>query len=183
MKARVPILLILGVFAGLSAISCGGGAKNTNPAGPGSAAPATAAAPSTDGDSADLTGGSDVSASGASIQTWHLKDACVDGRGIRYRLFDMNTGARTKQFKIRSGSSQNLRVLCNTGHKICVGATQDPPHGIQWGVGLDGSGKISAPACATCSSRSKNVTFLCRKKSAGSLDVFGGDDEDLDADE
>ena len=182
MKARVPILLILGVLAGLTAISCGG--KNANPAGPAGLPPAEAAAPTTGDDSVDLTGGSEVSASSLSIMPWSLKDACSDNLGIRYKLFDIASGARTKLLRIRSNGSSNVRVLCVTGRKICVGATQDPPRGTSWGVGINGDGRANLASCAACSSRTKRVTFLCRKKAApGLADSFGEDDELLDADE
>ncbi len=183
MKARVPILLILGVFTGLTAISCGG--KDANPAGPGASPPAAASAPTTDDDSVDLTGGAEVSASNhISVMPWSLKDACNDGKGIRYKLFDIDTGARTKLFKIRSNSSSNLKVFCFTRDKICVGAAPDGKGGDSWGVGINGDGSPSNPSCAACSSRTKRVTFTCKKKNvAASSDLFGGGDEFLDADE
>ncbi len=186
MKARVPILLILGVFTGLAAMSCGG-AKNSNPAAPGGSAPAAASAPTADDEDVDLTGGAEVSASNhISIMPWSLKDGCSDNLGIRYKLFDVTRGGRfrTRLLKIRSNSSVNIRVACFTRDKICVGATQDPPRGASWGVGINGDGKANLASCAACSSKTKRVTFLCRKKTAAGLaDAFGEDDEFLDADE
>jgi hypothetical protein len=153
MRSRASALLFASVVTALAGLRCGGG----SPAGPaeGTAAP-TAATPG------------DASAAAAARrlqkQRWIVEDDCDDRRGIRVRLHDFTdrvTRFPRGYWTIRSGGSINRVIECERGHQICLGAVQDPPPGLEWGVGLRGD-RFPCPGPGKCCFRCDAFAHLLK---------------------
>ena len=91
------------------------------------------------------------------VMTWSFDDNCADGRGIQFRLFDLDNNDvwppnRTSTYHVQSGEIDHLQSIpCVLSQTICYGAVPDPDDGIHfWGVGLDGAQPRSAGFCGVC---------------------------------
>jgi hypothetical protein len=124
----------------------------------------------------------EVAASAKVNQRWTFQDRCNDRRGIRARLFD-KTNRTTKwpasgYYRISSLSQATKTISCDSGHKICFGAVQDPPVGSgHWGVGINGNFGCSA-CCTLCRATALRVTLSCGRGFSDS-----GDDIEFDGGE
>lgn len=150
-------------------VSCGG-----NPA-----TPETAQVPSITG----VETGDGVEAAGRlTKQRWIVEDACADGRGTRVRLFDF-TG-RGGQFPrhgywlVANGGTLNRVIECERSHQICLGAVQDPPPGLQWGVGIRGDRfpcNFPNRCCFRCDTFAHRLTLSCQARTTKNLDELEGE--------
>jgi hypothetical protein len=155
--------------------SCGGG----SPAAPQPDAAAAVAAGEPDGA---------VSASGRlTKQRWIVEDACRDGRGDRVRLHDFT--ARGGQFPLRgfwrlaSGGTLNRVIECQRGHQICLGAVQEPPPGLEWGVGIRGDRypcKTPGRCCFRCDTYAHRLKLSCEARTTNGLAEIEGDIDEAD---
>ncbi|MFN2425168.1 MAG: dockerin type I domain-containing protein [Candidatus Binatia bacterium] len=85
---------------------------------------------------------------------WTLSDGCNDGKGIQYRLFDVDhdlvSPGGDQAWIIESfGGKSAVPVACINGAKICYGGEQRPPTGLYWGVGINGDEGCQS-CCLTC---------------------------------
>ena len=88
---------------------------------------------------------------------WSFDDNCADGRGIQFRLFDLDyhnvwPPDPGLAYQVGSGETDHLQSIpCVSFETICYGAVPSPDNGvIFWGVGLDGSHPPCAQCCWTC---------------------------------
>jgi hypothetical protein len=161
MLRRWPFGLCM--IAALLATGCGG---------EGPAAPAPEAAPRVASLESD-----EVSASGVrrAKQRWIVADACADGRGMRVRLHDFTD--RSEQFprgywRLASGATLNRVIECQTGHQICLGAVQDPPPGLEWGVGMRGQRypcQRPGRCCFRCDTYAHFLELRCEARTSQGL--------------
>ncbi len=181
-KPRIPLLLVLGVFTGLSAISCGGG---DNPAAPAAKAPDAVASFGESG--ADAAGLGDINTVNV-IQGWTITDGCADGKGIRARLWEARpplvlTGRFTRIFATRNSlGSLRFRLICIRGYNSCIGADTNPLTGTIWGVGLNAERRPAKPFCRVCTTRATSIRLICPRRADGAIEpqLVEGDDAGLD---
>jgi len=96
--------------------------------------------------------------------TWELYDRCSDGRGIRVRFFDRTDGgywpASGGSYSMDAGTSLTVRLSCEYGNKICMGARTLPYDGRFWGLDVDGDESCSS-CCTTCDGDTVTQNLRC----------------------
>jgi len=171
-------LLALGgcALAALLAARCGGG---------GPAAPGDGTAPSSVTTAAD--GMVDASAR-RTKQRWIVEDACDDRKGMRVRLHDFTD--RSEQFprgywRLASRGTLNRVIECQTGHQICLGAVQDPPPGLIWGVGMRGERypcQRPGKCCFRCDTYAHRLKLSCQARTTqGLTEIEASIEDELEA--
>lgn len=165
-----PPALGLGVLMALVGLRCGGG----NPAAP--AQGPVAARPALEPDD-----GAAASATRTTRQRWIVEDACDDRKGMRVRLHDFTD--RAVQFprgywRLPSGGTLNRVIECRTGHQICLGAVQDPPPGLVWGVGMRGERypcQRPGKCCFRCDVFAHSLKLSCEARTTDGLTELQGE--------
>ncbi len=161
MRPRTPAFLFAVVLTALAGLRCGG----DNPAAPASGGGAAPAATTQQDD-----GGVAASARGLQKQRWIVEDACDDRKGVRVRLLDLTDHATRfprGYWTIPSRGVINRVIECQRGHEICLGAVQDPPPGLVWGVGMRGERypcRGPGKCCFRCDVFAHRLTLSCEAR-------------------
>ncbi len=114
-------------------------------------------------------------------QRWIVEDVCDDRKGMRVRLHDFTD--RGEQFprgywRLASGGTLNRVIECRTGHQICLGAVQDPPPGLVWGVGMRGERypcQRPGKCCFRCDTYAHHLKLSCEARTSDGLTALEGD--------
>lgn len=95
---------------------------------------------------------------------WVLFDECSDGFGIQAALFESETGrvypSRDSVYVADPGGIIDTVITCRQGAQVCYGAETDPPSGIFWGVGIDGTEGCD-DCCDICNDNVVEFDLLC----------------------
>ncbi len=120
------------------------------------------------------TDGSVEAAGRLTRQRWIVEDACDDGRGDRVRLHDFTDGSQFPAhgyWRLASVRTLNRVIECERGHQICLGAVQDPPPGLVWGVGMRGDRPCKFPnrCCFRCDTFAHRLRLSCKARTTPNL--------------
>ncbi|HET7291882.1 MAG TPA: hypothetical protein VFM88_05620 [Vicinamibacteria bacterium] len=159
MRSRFPgVLLALTMTVAVG--SCGGDGET----------PEAARLPSVTG--AETGADADAAAVRITTQRWIVEDACADDRDTRVRLFDFTDGGQFPArgyWRLENGGTINRVIECHTKHEICLGAVQDRPPGLQWGVGIRGNRypcRFPNRCCFSCTTLAHKLTLSCQARTS-----------------
>jgi hypothetical protein len=81
---------------------------------------------------------------------------------IQVRFFSQTRAAwwpgEKSGWDMNVNASNDFKLSCNPGEKVCYGAWTMPKPTLDWGVGLDGKNKCSA-CCYSCGANSNEINL------------------------
>ncbi len=174
MQTRTPALVCAVLLTALVGIRCGGDVPAT---------PVSASATAVSEHDAGVAS----SAVRLTKQRWIVQDLCDDRRGIRVRLHDFTDRATQYPrgyWRIVSEGTINRVIECQTGHQICLGAVQDPPPGLVWGVGIRGDRfpcRAPGKCCFRCDTFAHFLKLSCEARTTnGALELDAAISDELE---
>ncbi|HME56863.1 MAG TPA: hypothetical protein VKF63_00885 [Terracidiphilus sp.] len=110
-------------------------------------------------------GGTTTDPTSTSALTFQINDACNDGYTVFYKFFDETDSlvwpSSTQAYTIQYGETYTSNLSCNTGAKICYGASDDGNDAIgYWGVGSSNL-ESCTNCCYTCANTQVDVQLDC----------------------